>query len=404
MKAHTILNSVLATDSISLSYGVGATPEAEFTLGHAFFHEFGNSSRAGDFHTISASDSRVLQVTSDNKYESLQPLAIHTRTLYLSRRVQTHLGLTDQDDGWEDHPANVPDVSNKPTEINLAKMCNDAYALEPSEPDWLNSSLGFNRSDSFGWVGDGLRGHVFTDKRNETVIVAFKGTTIDPRDKWRNNDRLNDNMLFSCCCASQRPDPFWYGTVCDCDTDTFQCNATCITQELLQKDRYYPTAIAVMQNVTSWYPNATFWVTGHSLGGAVASLVGLTFNMPSIAFESPPQRLPAQRLGIAIPPHTADYHVGNTGDPVFMGACNGYFSSCSVAGYAFESQCHTGKRCVYDTVGDKGWHLNINNHRLNVVIHEVLEAYNNTPVCESDDECVDCFSWKFNTSQTVHRP
>ncbi|KIW20230.1 hypothetical protein PV08_00805 [Exophiala spinifera] len=416
MKAHDILTLVLATIAV-LSGGVGATVEAEFTLEHVFFHGFGNSSRAGDFHAISASDHRLLQVTADNKYEPPQPLAVHTKTLYLSRRtlhsheslekrtvggVQQYLGSTEKDE-WEDHPANVPDVSNKPTEINLAKMCSDTYAFAPSEPGWLNSSLGFNRSDSFGWVGDGLRGHVFSDKRNETVIVAFKGTTIDPRDKWRNNDRLNDNLLFSCCCASQRPDPFWYGPVCDCDSDTFQCNATCVTQELLQKDRYYPTAIAVMQNVTSWYPNASFWVIGHSLGGAVASLVGLTYNMPSITFEAPPQRLPAQRLGIAIPPHTADYHIGNTADPVFMGACNGYFSTCSIAGYAFESQCHTGKRCVYDTVSDKGWHMNINNHRLNVVIPDVLESYNSTPICESDDECVDCFNWNFNSSQT-HRP
>lgn len=220
----------------------------------------------------------------------------------------------------------------------------------------------------------------------------------DPRDKWSNKDRLNDNLLFSCCCAAQRPDPYWYGQVCDCRTDQYQCNSTCLTQELIQKGRYYPTALAVIQNVSTWYPNASLWVVGHSLGGSVASLMGLTFSIPSVSFEAPPQKLAAQRLGLTSPPHTVDFHIGNTADPVFMGACNGYFSSCSVAGFAFESQCHTGKRCMYDTVQDKGWHMSIVNHRISVVIPDVLEAYNNTPICETDDECVDCFNWSFNMS------
>ncbi|KAK5383945.1 hypothetical protein LTR20_008226 [Exophiala xenobiotica] len=419
MRIHGFLTVIWAISANAL-YGTRPGVQEEFTLSHAFFHELGTSTAGGAFHSISASVYEMLQLTSEThlKYESIRPVTIRSQPMLLSRRVQqsskplqpnfnnnnrvVSYDANEQEVTWEQAPTTVPDVSNKPTEINLAKMCSDAYVLAPLEPDWLNSSLGFNRTDSFGWKGDGLRGHVFTDNKNETVIIAFKGTTIDPREKWRNNDRLNDNLLFSCCCASQRPDPFWYGPVCNCSTtETYGCNATCLTQELLQKDRYYPTAIAIMQNVTAWFPNATkFWVVGHSLGGAIASLVGLTFNLPSVAFEAPPQRLAAQRLGIAIPPPpTIDYHIGNTADPVFMGACNGYFSTCSVAGYAFESQCHTGQRCVYDTVGDKGWHMSINNHRLNVVIPDVLEAYNGTPTCQSDDECVDCYNWNFsNTS------
>ncbi len=167
----------------------------------------------------------------------------------------------------------------------------------------------------------------------------------------------------------------------------------------MQEDRYYSTALAIMQNVTAWYPNASLWTVGHSLGGSVASLIGLTYNIPSVSIEAPPQKLAAERLGLTIPPHGGDYHIGNTADPVYMGACNGYFSACSIAGFAFESQCHTGKRCVYDTVQDKGWRMSINNHRINVVIPQILEAYNNTPACEADDECVDCYNWNFNNDR-----
>lgn len=128
----------------------------------------------------------------------------------------------------------------------------------------------------------------------------------------------------------------------------------------------------------------------------MASLMGLTFNIPAVSYEAVPEMLAAQRLGLAIPPYTGAFHIGNNADPVYMGACNGYFSPCSIAGFAFESQCHTGKRCVYDTVGDKGWSSSINNHRLKVVIPDVLEAYNTTPSCEADYECVDCYNWNFH--------
>lgn len=90
-------------------------------------------------------------------------------------------GLTSNDDdfnSWQNTEVPGPDVSDKATVVNLAKMCSDAYVEAPRHPDWLNTSLGFNHSATFGWKTDGLRGHVFTDKMNETVIVAFKGTSI----------------------------------------------------------------------------------------------------------------------------------------------------------------------------------------------------------------------------------
>ena len=278
-------------------------------------------------------------------------------------------------------------------------MTSDAYVLAPEQPGWVNTSMPFNYSSSFGWSTDGLRGHIFSDTYNNTVIVAFKGTTVDPREKFYASDRFNDNLLFSCCCASQRPDPYPYTPVCGCRSDVYTCNETCVSQELAQEGRYYPVAMDLMMyNVSRMYPGAEVWVIGHSMGGAVASLIGLTFGMPTVTFEAPGEKLPATRLGLDTEVGIPAYHFGNTADPVFMGACNGWTSSCSLAGYAFQSQCFTGKRCVYDTVGDFGWHMSIANHRINTVISDVLEKYNNTPKCEVDDECVDCAMWRFNVS------
>lgn len=300
---------------------------------------------------------------------------------------------------WAIETTSAPNATDRETLINLARMTSDAYSIDPTAPDWLNITNGFNSSAGFGWNDTGLRGQVFANSDNSTVIIAFKGTSVDPRDTWASNDKLNDNLLFSCCCATQRPDPYWYGEVCDCRIDTYKCNATCLTTELIGNGTYYPTALNVYLNVTKMYPNANIWTVGHSMGGAIASLVGLTFNIPAVSFESPPQALAAQRLGLAVHPdphlHGA-YHFGNTADPVYMGACNGWTSACAIAGLAFESQCFTGQRCIYDTVADKGWRMSIINHRINYVIPNVLEAYDTVANCTADDECVDCYEWYFN--------
>lgn len=297
-------------------------------------------------------------------------------------------------------PKSSPNTSDKETVVNLAKMTSDAYIFDPREPAWLNTSLGFNFTSRFGWKGDGLRGHVFTSEDDSFVVVAFKGTTIGLWDKLAGRDRINDNKLFSCCCGAQNP--YHWASVCNCSTGYYQCDSNCLTNSLLQNDSYYNAALFVMSNIQQRYPDSTFWVVGHSLGGSLASLVGLTFNVPSVSFEAPPERLPAQRLGLL--PHndtvpTGDramaYHFGNTADPVYMGACSGYFSTCSFAGFSFESQCHSGRRCTYDTVKDKGWRVSITNHRINYVIENVLKVYDDVPTCEEDLECYDCFNWKF---------
>lgn len=64
-------------------------------------------------------------------------------------------------------------------------------------------------------------------------------------------------------------------------------------------------------------------MTGHSLGGALASLVGQTFLVPTVTYEIPGEQLAAQRLHL---PHAPGvdlplWHFGHTADPIFVGAC-----------------------------------------------------------------------------------
>ena len=49
------------------------------------------------------------------------------------------------------------------------------------------------------------------------------------------------------------------------------------------------------------FPHANIWVIGHSLGGALASLIGITFGLPVVTFEPPGERMAAKRLHLPLP-------------------------------------------------------------------------------------------------------
>lgn len=305
---------------------------------------------------------------------------------------------------WIDEKVIVPNITDKKTEVSLALMSSNAYVRIPHTGDWRNISRPWNRSESggFGWNDDGLRGHVFANEKDNIVIISIKGTSAQGLpgsgvDETTVNDKINDNLLFSCCCA--RVSYLWT-TVCDCYTKSYTCDEACLEKELRKKDYYYSAALDIYKHVRKDYPNATIWATGHSLGGALASLLGRTYGLPTVSFEAPGELLAAKRLHLPFPPGLPSYlegiwQVGHTADPIFMGTCNGASSSCSVAGYAMETSCHTGRVCVYDVVKDKGWHVNLLNHRIHTVIDDILNQYEEVATCVEPDPCIDCYNWKY---------
>lgn len=311
----------------------------------------------------------------------------------------------------------VPDVRDKDTLVSFALVSSNAYVRLPltdddkKKLDWIDVGDPWNPDDdhpdvNFGWLEDGLRGHVFVSNDTKTVIIGIKGTSGaglpgGGSDETAANDKLNDNLLFSCCCARVG---YMWATVCDCYEKTYTCNQDCLERELIRQDRYYQAVLDLYRNVTLLYPPETtdIWVTGHSLGGALASLLGRTYGLPVVAFEAPGEMLATKRLHLPQPPGIPKHlehiwHIGNTADPIFMGVCNGASSSCSMAGYAMETTCHTGQICVYDVVTDKGWHVNLLNHRIHTVIDDIILAYNDTAKCVEQPPCRDCFNWRFSS-------
>lgn len=312
-------------------------------------------------------------------------------------------------DAWITDDIPGPNVTDKETILSLALMAANAYVEKPGQADWEDVGTPFNRSADFGWEGDGLRGHVWADESNSTIVIGLKGTSLAvfDGDGTTTNDKVNDNLFFGCCCGQQAP--WTVRPACDCATGTYSCNNTCVSQALRDENRYYQAARELYANVTELYPDSNVWLTGHSLGGAVSSLLGLTYGLPAVTFEAVPEALPAGRLGLPVPPgadpyapqtrqFTGAFHVGHTADPVYIGTCHGVTASCTFGGYALETACHTGYECVYDVVAEKGWRVGIGTHKIRVVIHDVLMAYDTVPECKFTPECRDCANWKMYES------
>jgi lipase ATG15 len=334
----------------------------------------------------------------NRKVEHIQPLLDHAEIHGYSPSLPMGAWTVDDLAG--------PNITDKDTVINLALMAANAYDINRKEAEWEDVQKPYNYSQSFGWEGDGLRGHVFATKDNSSIVVSIKGTSPALFDgaETTTNDKINDNLFFGCCCG--KGNYLWKG-VCDCMTSTYTCNQTCLVKNLRKKDKYYAAAVELFGNVTELYPDSEVWLVGHSLGGAVSGLLGLTFGVPVVTFEAPGDRLPASRLGLPLPPgstfesrqYTGAYHFGHTADPVFMGSCNTINSICTLGGYSMESQCHSGSVCSYDTVTDKNWRVHLSYHSIRPCIKDVYRAYEKLPECVPEDsECGDCALWKYYES------
>ncbi|KAF2090447.1 alpha/beta-hydrolase, partial [Saccharata proteae CBS 121410] len=324
----------------------------------------------------------------------------------LDRRRETGRADDLPASAWTIDEISGPNITDKETVLSFARMAGNAYVTDPHTGEWEDVGGGFNYTEDFGWETDGLRGHIFADTKNSTVVLGIKGTSpaVFDGSETTTNDKINDNLFFGCCCG-QGGNYLWR-QVCDCMTSTYTCNSTCLVQSLKEKNRYYYAVQDLYHNVTALYPDADVWIAGHSLGGATGSLLGLTYGLPVLTFEAPGEAMPAARLGLPTPPdyhlgrhqdrpHTGGYHFGHTADPMYMGLCNTATSVCTLAGYAMQSVCHTGSQCTYDTVGDLGWRVGAGTHRIWQVIHDVIERYDELPECKPDVNCTDCYNWKF---------
>ena len=79
---------------------------------------------------------------------------------------------------WTTDEVAGPNISDKGTIMTLAKMAANAYVQDHAGSEWKDVKGGFNYTDDFGWQQDGLRGHIFADEKNATIVIGLKGTSV----------------------------------------------------------------------------------------------------------------------------------------------------------------------------------------------------------------------------------
>ncbi|KAE8448768.1 hypothetical protein EG329_008984 [Mollisiaceae sp. DMI_Dod_QoI] len=229
---------------------------------------------------------------------------------------------------WTLDTVSGPNVTDKNTILTFAYMGANAYEPEPNKGDWKDVDGGFNETVGFGWEKEGVRGYVYANEDESTVVISFKGGSArfwNPFDTaW--SDKENVNLLFGCCCGQGS---LFYHQVCKCAKGN-TCDVSCVGNCLRKEEKYYSAAQQIYSNITALYPDSQIWLTGHSLGGTMSSLLGLTYGLPAITFETPGDALPVSRLGLPAPPgsqnpqsrnNTGTFHFGITADPIFTGTC-----------------------------------------------------------------------------------
>jgi lipase ATG15 len=273
--------------------------------------------------------------------------AFDFKSLPVSEQMDFSVEIPDKQLHFNDYTQELKLSPKDPAHVlALAKMTLNSY-YEPSDSKWVPIP-GWEVDYSFGWSSSGIRGYVFSSA--EVQVIVIKGTSLSTpigSGPTAAQDKYNDNMMFSCCCAKGGyhfllKNRWEWTPICGCPLSSSICSVSCLLSQSNFDASYYNLAQTIYLAVKEWSPRVSIYMTGHSLGGALASLgtfyistlVALTNKLPAFAFEAPGDLMYASRIGLLpeLPapgnekPNYTDflssleiYHFGNTDDPIYMG-------------------------------------------------------------------------------------
>lgn len=259
--------------------------------------------------------------------------------------------------------------------LNFAKMSNNAYYID-STKYWIPIPP-YKWSD---FQDEYIKGYIFSDTINKTYVISFKGTNILPYEETRKYDKYNDNLFFSCCFNNTN---YNYNVSCT------ECNKRCYKETLKDSNNYINIAKNMtqeLQNIID-FSNNTIIFTGHSLGGAIATYMGMLYNKTVVTFQTPGEKHYIQNTEFIknnLHNEHQIYHFGHNNDPIFTGNCGWW---CRMGGYYIQTYCHIGYVCKYNTKG----YSSLLKHRMSYVIDNIIQTWNGTlPKCEKQIDCNDC--------------
>ena len=260
---------------------------------------------------------------------------------------------------------------SKENVLALSYMSNNAYYENINDTNWRTLP---NYNDT-KIQPELIMGYVFSDTLTNTHIISFKGTNVYPYDKTKELDKLNDNLYFSCC---------YFKNNSICDKDSYKKSLDFEYNYI----NYGKQMVNHLKTIID-FSTSNIIFTGHSLGGAVATYMGIIYNKTVVTFQTPGEKRYAELINLnyyGIKDKL--YNIGHDADPIFNGNCGWW---CKFWGYSIDTRCHIGKICKYITNSTSS----IWKHKMSYVIDNILEKYD-VPECYSDDSCLDCGNTKFS--------